>query len=76
MCGRYVTVTKIKEIEKRFNAAAENPELYQPNTNISHGQKAPVVTASSPEKIQFFQFGFTPFLGEKEYVRDQCSFRG
>lgn len=65
MCGRYVTVTKIKEVEKRFNVVAENPEQYRKNTNISHGQLAPIITNSSPDKLQFFQFGFTPFWAKK-----------
>lgn len=65
MCGRYVTVTKIKEVEKRFNVKAEQPKLFSPNTNISHGQKAPVITNEEPDKLQFFQFGFTPFWAKK-----------
>lgn len=67
MCGRYVTVTKIKEIEKRFNVTAPDPSLYIPNTNISHGQHAPVVTSDKPNELQFFQFGFTPSWGKKNY---------
>ena len=67
MCGRYVTVTKLKAIEKRFNARAKQPELYQPNTNISHGEHAPVVTGERPNEIQFFQFGFTPSWAKKQF---------
>lgn len=67
MCGRYVTVTKIKEIEKRFNVTAPHAEQYVPNTNISHGQTAPVITDAEPEHLQFFQFGFTPSWGKKNY---------
>jgi len=67
MCGRYVTVTKIKSIEKRFNARAENPELFEPNTNISHGEHAPVITGDQPRTIQFFQFGFTPSWAKKQF---------
>jgi putative SOS response-associated peptidase YedK len=67
MCGRYVTVTKIKAIEKRFNARAKQPDLYTPNTNISHGEYAPVVTGDHSSEIQFFQFGFTPSWAKKQF---------
>lgn len=67
MCGRYVTVTKIKEIEKRFNVTAPDPAVYLPNTNISHGQLAPVITNQKPGELQFFQFGFTPSWGKKNF---------
>jgi len=67
MCGRYVTVTKIKEIEKRFNVTAPNPQLYLINTNISHGEYAPVITDEKPHELQFFQFGFTPSWGKKNF---------
>jgi putative SOS response-associated peptidase YedK len=67
MCGRYITVTKIKEIEKRFNVQAKHPQLYTPNTNISHGEYAPVVTGHKPGELQFFQFGFTPAWAKKQF---------
>ena len=62
MCGRYVMVSKIKEIEKKFNVklSKEAKSHYTPNTNISHGDYAPVVTGDRPRDLQFFQFGFTP----------------
>jgi len=65
MCGRYVAVTKIKEVEKRFQAVANQPELYSPNTNVSTGQKSIVITNDKPTEIQFFQFGFTPSWAKK-----------
>lgn len=67
MCGRYVTVTKIKAIEKRFNVTAPNPEDYRLNTNISHGEYGPVITNNAPDTLQFFQFGFTPEWADKQY---------
>lgn len=67
MCGRYVTVTRIEAIEKRFNVTAPKPEQYQPNVNISHGELAPVITGSQPEQLQFFQFGLTPEWADKQY---------
>lgn len=65
MCGRYVSVTKIKKIEKRFNVVASQPELYKPSTNISHGDLAPVICDDQPEVLQFFHFGFTPSWAAK-----------
>ena len=67
MCGRYVTVTRIEAIEKRFNVTTPNPEQYQVNVNISHGNMAPVITGHDPDKLQFFQFGFTPEWANKQY---------
>lgn len=67
MCGRYVTVTKIKAIEKRFNVTAVAPQEYKVNTNISHGEHGPVITSAAPDKLQFFQFGFTPEWADKQY---------
>jgi putative SOS response-associated peptidase YedK len=67
MCGRYTTVTKIKAIEKRFNVQASQPLLYEPNTNISHGEYAPVITGDKPHDLQFFQFGFTPAWAKKQF---------
>lgn len=60
MCGRYITVSKIKEIEKRFNVSIDNPEDYKENTNVSPGQSAPVISSCAPNKISFYRFGFTP----------------
>lgn len=67
MCGRYITVSSIKAIEKRFNVTTPQPELYVPNTNISHGEKAPVIANDRPGELQFFQFGFTPFWAQKQF---------
>ena len=67
MCGRYVTVTRIKAIEKRFNVTAPNPENYQVNTNISHGEYGLVITDKAPDQLQMFQFGFTPEWASKQY---------
>lgn len=65
MCGRYVNITKLQAIEKRFNATAKQPELYQPNANIGPGQKAPVVIQNGVRILAFMTFGFTPFWAEK-----------
>lgn len=67
MCGRYVNVSKIKAIEKRFNAQMKQPELYRVNTNISVGELAPVITQEKPSEIQFLYFGFSPSWGKKRF---------
>jgi putative SOS response-associated peptidase YedK len=59
MCGRYVTVTKIKEIEKRFGVNAPKVS-FEANTNVGPGQLAPVITGERPQELQLFRFGFTP----------------
>ncbi|MFK7757788.1 MAG: SOS response-associated peptidase, partial [Flavobacteriales bacterium] len=69
MCGRYVNVSKIKAIEKRFNAQMKQPELYRVNTNISVGELAPVITQDKPSDIQFLSFGFSPSWAKKQFYQ-------
>ncbi len=66
MCGRYVTVTKVKEVEKRFGVTASEPELLQQTSNLGPGQLAPVITNENPSELQFFKFGYTPFWAKKQ----------
>jgi putative SOS response-associated peptidase YedK len=70
MCGRYVTVTSVKAIEQRFQVTA-GPEYTNapapPNTNVSHGDLAPVVTGDRPDALQTMQFGFTPSWAKKQF---------
>ncbi len=66
MCGRYVNVTKLQAVEKRFNVKAENPEDYQINANVTVGQKAPVILNTSPNTLSFYHFGLTPFWAKKK----------
>ena len=65
MCGRYVTITKVKEIEKRFGATASKDFSIVPSANVAPGQFGTVITDSKPNKLQSFQFGFTPFWAKK-----------
>lgn len=65
MCGRYVTVSKVKAVEKRFNAEVSDPSKWRVNTNVGPGTKAPVITSESPNSIQHLQFGFTPHWSKK-----------
>lgn len=63
MCGRYVVISKISEIEDRFGVQATGP--WMPNYNIGPGTSAPVITNDKPKELQFFQFGLTPFWAKK-----------
>lgn len=63
MCGRYVVISKIIEIEARFNVHALGP--YKPNYNIGPAALAPVITSAEPKTLQFFHFGFSPFWAKK-----------
>jgi putative SOS response-associated peptidase YedK len=65
MCGRYVTVTKVKEIEKRFGINANGIEL-KPSANVAAGQLAPVITNLQPKELSIFTFGFTPSWAQKK----------
>lgn len=65
MCGRYVNISKLKAIEKRFNATAKDEGQYQINANICPGQKAPVVLFDEGRMIDFMTFGFTPSWSQK-----------
>ena len=48
MCGRYVHVSKLEVLEKRFEAVADQPELWRPNANVAPGTRSPVVTSDTP----------------------------
>ena len=65
MCGRYVTVSPIQAVEQRFNVKAPKP--WASNTNVSHGDRAPVVASDKPGEVQLMQFGFTPRWAKKQH---------
>lgn len=65
MCGRYVVISEIKEIEKRFGVFAPQPELFQKNVNVSAGERAPVISSANPGELSFYHFGFSPAWSEK-----------
>mgnify|MGYP000936359571 FL=1 len=66
MCGRYVTISKLKAVEKRFNVTTPTPDLFAPNTNVSIGELAPIITNKNPKELSFFKFGFTPVWANKQ----------
>lgn len=68
MCGRYVQVSKLEVIEKRFEAEAVQPERVRPNANVAPGTLAPVITSDSPKAIQLYQFGFRPSWGTPQMM--------
>jgi len=63
MCGRYVVISKISEIEERFGVKAAGE--FVPSYNLGPGSMAPVITDKEPKKLSFFQFGLTPFWAKK-----------
>ena len=66
MCGRYVVVSKLKVIQKRFNVTSA-PDLFDPPlSNISIGNWGPVITNEQPDQLQLFQFGMTPSWAKKK----------
>ena len=67
MCGRYVNISKVKAVEKRFSAIVERPELFMPNTNIGIGAKALVITQERSDLIKHYKFGFTTYWAKKPF---------
>lgn len=69
MCGRYVNISTLAAVEKRFQVevSKEVQAQWQPNANVSHGDSAPVIASDSPLQVQQFQFGFTPRWGKKQF---------
>jgi putative SOS response-associated peptidase YedK len=65
MCGRYVTISKVESIEKRFKITIPEPKKHVPNPNLGPGQTGLVITQEDPQTGQFFSFGLTPFWGKK-----------
>jgi putative SOS response-associated peptidase YedK len=63
MCGRYVVISKISEIESRFGVTDTGD--FVPSYNLGPGSIGPVITDKEPKKLQFFQFGLTPFWAKK-----------
>jgi putative SOS response-associated peptidase YedK len=64
MCGRYVVVSSIETIEKRFNIDAGSVTI-EPQFNVSHGNIAPVILSRSKHELSLGEFGFTPSWAKK-----------
>jgi putative SOS response-associated peptidase YedK len=65
MCGRFILINTLEQIEKRFGLPAQRIEII-PNYNIGAGQLSPVITDDNPNQIQLFKFGLTPFWAKQE----------
>ncbi len=65
MCGRYVNISKLSEIEKRFKVKAKKGQKNEPNPNVSLGEYAPVITQETNKELNYFQFGFCPHWAQK-----------
>lgn len=63
MCGRYVVVSSLVEIEKRF--VVSMPFKFPASFNLGPGSKVPVITDAMPNEVQQFVFGLTPFWAKK-----------
>lgn len=59
MCGRFTLVKEAKEIEERFNAKFE-ASSFNKNYNAAPGTLLSVITDTSPNIIQSFQWGLVP----------------
>lgn len=66
MCGRYVMVSNVETIEKRFNVTAGQLSVdFKPSYNVGPGALAPVITNTEPNKLQLFTFGLCPSWAKK-----------
>ena len=59
MCGRYVQVSTIETIEKRFNVSGGQLDLH-PQYNIGPGNYAPIILDKDKHVVSTAQFGFCP----------------
>jgi len=64
MCGRYVQVSTVETIEKRFNVSGDQLELH-PQFNVSPGNFAPIILDKDKHTISMGQFGFSPSWAKK-----------
>ena len=64
MCGRYVQVSTVETIEKRFNVSGEQLELH-PQYNVGPGNSAPIIMDRSKHQLSLGQFGFSPSWSKK-----------
>jgi putative SOS response-associated peptidase YedK len=64
MCGRYVQVSTVETIEKRFNVSGEQLELH-PQYNLGSGNFAPIILDRDKHQIAIGQFGLSPSWSKK-----------
>lgn len=64
MCGRYVQVSTVETIEKRFNVSGDQLDLH-PQFNVGPGNIAPIILDKDKHNISLGQFGFSPAWAKK-----------
>jgi putative SOS response-associated peptidase YedK len=64
MCGRYVQVSSVETIEKRFNVSADQLDLH-PQFNVGPGNIAPIILDRDKHHLSLGQFGFSPSWSKK-----------
>lgn len=71
MCYRTQLNTKIKQIEKTFDARFLESEAYSPQEEINAFTfpKTPVITAENREAVDQFHWGLIPFWAKDEKIR-------
>lgn len=71
MCYRTKLNSKIKEIEKTFDAGFLEPESYTPKEEINafEFQKTPVITNENRGEIEMFHWGLIPFWAKDEQIK-------
>lgn len=74
MCGRYVVVSKIQEIQEELNAVVKFPNLYAPSPNVSAGDTAFALFRKNV--LYPVQFGFSPSWSEKRHFVINARYEG
>src|SRR5690606_18797969 len=71
MCFRTQLNSKIREIEKTFDAAFIGPEAYTPHEEINAFDflKTPVITDENRGEIDMFQWGLIPFWAKDQSIK-------
>ncbi|WP_462280899.1 SOS response-associated peptidase [Salinivirga cyanobacteriivorans] len=65
MCGRFILAQKIEKLGERFNVTIPDDMVFEPAFNIAPGDWAPVIASNTPDQLQMFRFGLTPFWAKK-----------
>lgn len=68
MCGRYVSVSCVDAVEKRFGVRAQNPSEFVVSANVCPGDLASVITSDHPSLLQQMRFGLTPSWSTKSMM--------
>ena len=71
MCYRTKLNTKISKIERTFEAAFAEPDLYVPRDEVNAFDflKTPVIIDAAPGEILFYQWGLIPFWAKNDQIK-------